>query len=326
VGGNRRYPTVSSQAAGGGAGSDGEREARAIDRAVAALAARRNGNVTTAQLLALGLGEAAIRRRVRAGRLHRVHRGVYAVGRPAATPLERAGAAVLACGAGAVLSHSSAMALWGFWERWEEPLEVTVPGDRRPPGIRVHRSGTLSGREARTQLGIRVTSPARTILDIASRLTDRQLKRAVNDALHSRWLRESQLAELVTRHPRRPGAGRIAALIGLPGTPTRSGWEDDFPAFCRRHGLPQPVMGAVVCGFVVDALFVEERVIVELDSWGFHGDAIAFQTDRERDAETLAAGFVTVRITWERLHGHPGREAGRLRRILARRARGRTGG
>ena len=71
-------------------------------------------------------------------------------------------------------------------------------------------------------------------------------------------------------------------MLGLPGTPTRSGWEDDFPSFCATHGLPAPVMGAPVCGYIVDALFVAERVIVELDSKEFHMDPIAFETDRER--------------------------------------------
>ena len=76
-------------------------------------------------------------------------------------------------------------------------------------------------------------------------------------------------------------------------------------------------MGAPIGGYIVDALFVAERVIVELDSWEFHVDKIAFETDRERDAETLAHGFVTVRVTWERIEQRPQREAERLHVILA---------
>jgi hypothetical protein len=154
---------------------------------------------------------------------------------------------------------------------------------------------------------------------MAPRLNDKQLKRTLSTALHSPWLSESQLAEALARHGRRPGARRIASLIGLPGTPPRAGWEYDFPAFCEAHGLPVPVTGAIVCGYVVDALFVEERLIVELDSWEFHKDPIAFQTDRERDAETLAHGFGTLRITWERIEQAPSREAPRLGKILAQR-------
>ena len=229
---------------------------------------------------------------------------------------------MLACGTGAGLSHGSGMVLWGYWRHWEKPLEVTVVRDRRPKGIRVHRSTTLHRRDVTTQLGIRVTTPARTILDVSPRLNDRSLKRNVNSALHSPWLTEDQLAETLARHPNPPAAKRIAKLIGLAGTPTRSHWEDDFPAFCEAHGLPAPVMGAPLLGYIVDALFVAERVIVELDSWRFHSGRIAFETDRERDADTLEAGFVTVRVTEERLDERPRAEAERLRAILARRRAG----
>jgi hypothetical protein len=242
---------------------------------------------------------------------------VYAVGRPPITPQEWASAALLACGQGAVLSHSSAMALWGYWSHWDRPYEVTVVGDRRTKGIRVHRSTTLRRREVTWQSRIRVTTPAKTALDMSPRLNDRSLKRVVNNMLNSLWSNEDQFEQTLARHPSAPGAGRIAKLLGLPGTPTRSGWEDEFPAFCRRYGLPAPVMGAPIGRYIVDALFVAERVIVELDSWPYHKDKPAFETDRERDAYTLERGFVTVRVTEERLDERPGEEAGRLHVILA---------
>jgi Transcriptional regulator, AbiEi antitoxin/Protein of unknown function (DUF559) len=287
-----------------------------VDAGIAQVASRQQGNITRRQLFDLGVDKHAIGYRVKTGRLHRVYRGVYAVGRPAVTPYERASAAVLACGPGAALSHGSAMTLWGYWKRWDQPFEVTVLGDRRTKGIVVHRSATLARRDVTMHLGIRVTSPARTVFDVSPRLDDKALKRTLNTALHSQWCSESQLAELLTRLAHLQQARRIAPLVGLPGTPTRSGWEDEFPEFCQDHGLPAPVMGAVVEGYVVDALFPEHRVIVELDSWEFHKDAIAFQTDRERDAETLAKGFNTVRITWERIRGGPQREGERLKAIL----------
>jgi hypothetical protein len=289
----------------------------APDAAIAAVAAKQNGNITRRQLLDLGLDDAAIAYRVKIGRLHRVFRGVYAVGRRPITPHEWAGAAVLACGPGAVLSHSSAMALWGFWRRWDQPYEVTIVGDRRTSAIRVHRSTTLRRRDVTTQLGVRVTTPARTALDMSPRLNDKALKRVVNNMLGSLWANEGQFAETLARHPHAPGALRIAKLLGLPGTPTRSGWEDDFPTFCEAHGLPVPVMGAPLFGYIVDALFVAERVIVELDSWPFHGDKIAFETDRERDVVSLAHGYVTVRVTEERFEERPQHEAQRLHAILA---------
>jgi len=292
----------------------------AVDRAIAAVAGKHQGNITRRQLLDLGLGDGGIAWRVAIGRLHRAFRGVYSVGRPPLTPHEWASAAVLAAGAGAVLSHGSAMALWGLWRRWDRPYEVTVVGDRRTHGIRVHRSSTLRRREVTTQLGIRVTTPARTIFDMAARLNDKSLKRTVNSALGSPWLSEGHLADVVAWHPNAPAATRIAKLIGLEGTPTRSDWEDDFPAFCAEHGLPAPVMGAPLNGYIVDALFPVERVIVELDSWEYHKGKIAFEGDRERDADNLAGGYVTVRATWERIEDRPHREAKRLHTILARQA------
>ncbi len=290
---------------------------QAIDAAIIEVAARQNGNITRRQLLDLGLTDDAIRHRLRTGRLYRVHPGVYSVGRPALTPHERASAAVLACGQGAALSHGSAMVLWNYWRHWETPFEVTLVGDRRPQRIRVHRSTTLRRHDVTKQLGIRVTTPARTIFDVSPRQNDKAFKRTVSNALHSLWLTEGQLADAVAWHPKLPAAKRVARLIGLPGTPTRSGWEDDFPAFCAKHGLPAPVMGAAILGYVVDALFVRERVIVELDSKEFHMDPIAFETDRERDAEMLVHGLVTVRVTWERIEERPHREAQRLDAILA---------
>jgi hypothetical protein len=289
----------------------------AIDLAIAAVAAKQQGNITRVQLLGLGLDDDAIGYRVKVGRLFRVYPGVYAVGRPPATPLERASAAVLACGPGAALSYGSAMVLWGYWRQWEKPLEVTIVGNRRPKAIRVHRSTTLHWRDVTKQDGIRVTTPARTLLDMSPRFSDKAVKRNVNRALGSLWLTEGQLVETLARHPRAPGANRIAKLLGINATPTRSGWEDDFPAFCAEYGLPTPVMGQPLHGYIADALFPAERLIVELDSREFHMGVIPFEGDRDRDADMLAHRYVTVRITWERIEERPEPEARRLHKILA---------
>ncbi|MBV8987744.1 MAG: type IV toxin-antitoxin system AbiEi family antitoxin domain-containing protein [Solirubrobacterales bacterium] len=288
--------------------------------AVAGVAIRQYGNITRSQLFAARLDDSAIKREVRSGRLFRVHPGVYAVGRPPVTPHEHAAAAVLACGPGAALSHRSAMTLWGFFKRWERPFQVTVSGDRRPAGIEVHRSHALLRRDLTKQLGIRVTSPARTVLDCSPTLSDRSVRRAVNDARLSRYLRLPELADVIERFPRHPGAARLRGLLASPGGPTRSEFEDAFPAFCDCFSLPRPVMGARVAGYEVDALFPAQRVIVELDGWEYHSSRDAFERDRNRDAETLASGLVTVRITWQRLLVAPNREAERLHAILAGRS------
>lgn len=293
-------------------------DSAAVEAAIRQLAERQWGNVTGEQLRRIGLDRNATHRR---RWLVRVHTGVYSVGRAPTTWFERASAAVLACSEGAVLSHLSALALWGWAPRYPDRLDVTVTGSRRPRNVRVHRSRTLLPRDTRTHRNIRVTSPARTMLDSAPLLTKKQLDRAVNQALRSKQLRRRDLADVVARFPRRPGARALKRFIDVEGGPTRSAWEDEFPAFCAEHGLPKPVINTFVAGHEVDALFPDERVIVELDSWEFHSDRGAFESDRDRDADTLAAGHVTVRITWGRMKRQPAREADRLTAILQSRRR-----
>ncbi|HEV7175129.1 MAG TPA: type IV toxin-antitoxin system AbiEi family antitoxin domain-containing protein [Solirubrobacteraceae bacterium] len=292
---------------------------RPIDQSIGRLAGRQRGYVTRVQLLELGLGAEAIVYRVRAGELIRVHNGVYALGHAPRAFVDRAYAAVLACGRSALLSHGSAASLWGIYDRWWTPFEVIVETARRRPGIRVHRVA-LDRKDVRRHLGIRVTSPARTVFDIAPRLTDKALTRAVNELRIERLLKLEQLAELTSRLPRHRGASRVKPLIETSTGPTRSELEDAFVAFTERFGLPRPEMNARIAGYEVDALFREQRVIVELDGYQFHGTRQAFEKDRERDAATLAAGLVTVRITWERLTETPETEADRLNAIIAGRS------
>jgi hypothetical protein len=250
--------------------------------------------------------------------LDRVHRGVYSVGGPPRTGLEHAAAALLACGDGAALCHRSAMTIWGMWKRWELPIDVVVPGDRRPGRINVHQLRGLTARDVRTCHQLRVTSPARTLLDMAQQMPEAALRRRVNEARRAEILTMADIADVVERFPRHAGAKLLRPLLEVRGGPTRSEWEDAFPAWCKRHRLPPPVMSAVVAGHEVDALFPDEKVIVELDSWEFHRDRGAFETDRDRDADSLAAGFVTVRITWGRMTAA---EAVRLHTILRSRRR-----
>jgi putative AbiEi antitoxin of type IV toxin-antitoxin system len=290
-----------------------------IDREIARIAASQHGNSTRRQLIAAGLDDDGIAYRIEAGRLFRVHRGVYAVGRPPVVALERAAAAVLACGSGALLSHSSAMALWGMWKHWEQPFEVTVAGDRRPPGIRIHRCSTLTRRDADCQHGISVTSPARTVLDMAPRLKPRPRTRLINDSRRATLLSLEDLADIVARNPTHPGVRLLRPHLDNPQNPTRSGGEDDFPEFCERYDLPSPLMDVIVHGFEVDAYFPDERLIVELDGWPYHRDRDAFENDRDRDATMLAHAIPTVRITYDRIEHNPDREAQRLHTILRQR-------
>jgi hypothetical protein len=293
----------------------------AVERAIALVVGRQHGYITRAQLLALGLSRRAIQDRIQTARLIRVHAGVYAVGYVNRMPVARACAAVLACGERAALSHGSAATLWGFNKYWDEPFEVTVAGSqRRRAGIRIHRSRVLLRRDVTMQLGIRVTSPARTALDVAPGLTDRRLPRVVNDGLRGPHLHLDDLADVLRRNPTHPGTQRLLHFVG-DHVPTNSPLEDDFVAFAKRYGLPVPVTNIYLFGYEIDVFYPRERVIIEVDSHGYHSDRHSFERDRERDVVMLAADILTVRITDERMKGAPRREVERLFKILERRRR-----
>jgi very-short-patch-repair endonuclease len=280
---------------------------------IAQLAARQFGHVTYQQLGALGLSRHQIDRRVRSGQLIRVHHGVYAVGHPRPEAIARSEAAVLACGDAAVLGYFSGAALWEMRSVWPKIPEVIVPTRRRPAGIRIHVHPTLETRDIRRHRGIRVTSPARTLYDIAPKLTAAQLARAANEARLKGHLRPHDLEDILSRYP---GAPLLRALIQQPTGPTRSEFEDRFLVFARRYDLPTPNLNVRVAGYEVDVMFPAHKVIVELDGYEYHQGRRSFERDRERDAALLAAGYVTIRITWERLTTQPEREAARLEAIL----------
>lgn len=298
--------------------------AREVNRVIAALAAPQHDHVSRRQLLSIGLSPRAIDHRIANGWLHPVFPGVYSVGTPARTPIRRAAAAVLACGDCAWLSGASAMCLWGFWRRWPDRFEVVITrGNHRRRGITVHRCRTLRDDDLTVQLGIRVTSPARTVLDMAPRFDDEdKLARMVDNALHTAFLTRGTLAETVLASPLHPGAARCRKFVTREDGPSRSDWERAFPAFCATHGLPRPLMSHPIGRHhTADALFVEARLIVELDSWEFHSGRYAFERDRDRDANALLAGLATVRITWTRMLHSPVREAARLQAIIDQRMR-----
>jgi predicted transcriptional regulator of viral defense system len=255
----------------------------AKDRAVSRLAARQHGAVTRAQLLDLGLGKGAIELRLRAGRLHRVHSGVYLVGH--SVPAPRAGemAAVLACGDGAVVSHCSAAALWMLapavprqGEISVDPVEVTVPraSKVRRPGIKVYCTGSLAPRDVRQVDGIPVTSPARTLLDIAGLAGEEELERAIAEAERRGLARRKQLLDQLERNPVRLGARALRAVLALDGGPalTRSEAEQRLLALLRKRGVLAPEVNARVGRYEVDLLWPGARLVVEVDGFAFHAN------------------------------------------------------
>ena len=162
-----------------------------------------------------------------------------------------------------------------------------------------------------------VTSPARTLLDMAPRLTDRQLRRAFNKLRLSHHLRLEHVRDMIERFPRHPGAARLTPLAATRRGATHSGIEDKFADFCEHHGLPEPAFNEQIAGRQVDALFPAHRLIVEIDAYETHSGPVSFADDRDRDATMLALGLATVRVTEERMDSESEREAARLRTILA---------
>lgn len=296
--------------------------AHSIDAAVAALAEAQHGVVGRDQLAALGAGRGAIERWLGRGRLHRLHRGVYAVGHRAVSRDGRRLAAVLASGAGARLGRRSAGALWEVRESSRTRVEVIVPVARRPrPGIELFRSPLLPD-EVTSHRGIPVTTPARTLLDLAAVLAPAALERALARAEMLRLADATSLEALVARHPGRAGTPALRRLLGGVGSPafTRSELEARFLAFLDARALPRPhtntwltIAGRAV---EVDCLWAEEGLVVELDGYAAHGTRAAFEGDRARDRALQAAGLRVLRVTWRQLDEDPDALAADLERML----------
>jgi very-short-patch-repair endonuclease len=291
-----------------------------VDAAVAVLAARQHGVISRAQLLDLGLGYRAIDGRIARGLVHPVHRGVYAVGHRRLTRHGAWMAAVLAAGPDAVLSHRSAAALWGMRDTSRAPIEVTAAHKRRRPGIHAHRA-TLLADEVTREEGIPVTNAARTLLDLASVVSQEEVEHALNEAEIRRLTSPLPLDALVARHPRRRGITAITRALEkhqqIGETVTRSHMERRFLAFLDAHQLPRPRTNEPLGPYHPDALWVHQRVIVELDSYHIHTTREAFEADRARDRALTTAGYRVLRISWRQLQNESAAIADQLRTLLS---------
>ena len=286
---------------------------------MAALAERQHGVVGHRQLLELGLGASTIQRRVAAGRLHPIHRGTYAVGHPTLRGLGRWMAAVLACGSGALLSHRSAAAHLGLLPSARSSIDVTVERNRRGGrGIIVHRTRRIDAADRAVQDGIPVTSVMRTLVDLADVVSRRQLQQAVERAELRGAFDLRSLPDLRGRR----GRGILESLLDAyrDPPPTRSELERRFVEFYRRAGLPAPAMNVVVAGYLVDAAWHGQRLVVELDSYAHHGTRTAFEEDRRRDAALQLAGYRVLRVTHRRLEAEPAGVSRSIRALLDQKA------
>jgi very-short-patch-repair endonuclease len=314
------------------------------DKAIARVAERQHGVVSIGQLRAVGISEDVVFGRMRAGRLHRIHRGVYAVGHSALSREARWMAAVLACGGktthssgqvqravpagrqapeggepegenrrtilahwGAALSHRSAAVLWGMLPSADGPVDVSVPGyggRAKRRGIRLHRSQTLLSAAVTLRTGIPVTTPARTIAD---------LRRTVSAHGKQGLISPRELRRAI----------RQANVLGLPvgdeekRDRTRSDLERDFLRLCRRHRLPAPEVNVRIGRHLVDFLWRDRMLVVETDGYRYHRGRAAFEDDRTGDLSLRAMGYDVLRLADRQLTEEPAQIAQVLEARLA---------
>jgi very-short-patch-repair endonuclease len=308
------------------------------DSTLVEIANRQHGIVTIGQLREVGLDKHRVLHRTRTGRLHHVHRGVYAVGHSRLSTEARWMAAILACGQkaplgitrrdgdvhgggagrgehntrtvldawGAALSHRSAAVHWGLLPPADGPVDVAVPGSggrKKRRGIRLHRSSSLLSAAVTLRAGIPVTSPARTIAD---------LRRSAGLSGKRRLVSHGELRR----------ATRQADVLGLPidlpskGDRTRSDLERDFLQLCRRHRLAAPEVNVPIGRHLVDFLWRETRLVVETDGYRYHRGETAFQDDHGRDFELRTRGYEVLRLSERQVEMEPARIAAWLRARL----------
>ncbi len=285
-----------------------------------AVATRQHGVITRSQLLDLGFSSKAIEHRIARGRLHRMWRGVYAVGRP---ELSRYGvwmAATLACGPKAVLSHATAAAVWGIRAEPAGDIEVTVaaPSPRLHAGIVVHRRAALRPSDLTSRLRIPVTAPAATLIDLATRLSREQLEAAINEADKRALIDPDQLRSALTAAGGRPGVASLRETLDRRTFAlTDSELERRFLPIARSAGLPPPTTGARLNGFKVDFHWPELGLVVETDGLRYHRTPAQQGRDRLRDQAHAAAGLTPLRFT----HAQVRYESDHVRATLAAVAR-----
>lgn len=289
---------------------------------LADLAKRQHGVVSIRQLTgSLGYSRRSVSRAAAAGRLHRVHRGVYAVGHTRLTQQGRCLAAVLACGRGALLSHRSAAWLWGLSKTSPAPFEVTTPVRRKPrPPIVLHYAGELAPEDRALREGIPVTSIARTLLDMAATIRFDRLQRMIERSEELRLFDLTAIESVLARNVGHHGAGPLRKALALykPAPFTRSGIERRFLTLVEEAGLPRPTTGFNECGFELDIYWPEHRFAVELDTYETHGTRAAFERDRIRQEELALAGIEMIRVTGVRLEREPEKVIERVGRLLRR--------
>jgi very-short-patch-repair endonuclease len=289
----------------------------AVERAIARIAGRQDNVITREQLSEAGLGRGQIARRVAGGRMRRLHRSVYLLGAAPPTLMGRVRAAAMAVGPDAVVSHRSAAEMFGLLPEAAGGVDVTVAG-RNPgvePGIRLHRVGAIERGDVTSMRGVPVTSVARTICDLAATEPAREVEAAFQEALYRQIVAERWLLAILAREPRRKGGPVIRALLHDPRM-TRSEKERALLRLVDAAQLPRPLTNVRVHGYLLDAFWPNENLVVEFDGWDGHGHRLAFDSNRKRDQVLLARGIRTMRVTGRHFKEEPVAVAARIAQSL----------
>lgn len=284
--------------------------------ALTAIANRQFGVLSRVQLESRGVSDSAISRWVTARRLHRIHPGVYALGYSALSLRGRLWAALLYAGPDAAFSHTTAAWLWSLVDAEPKRIHITVPGRRRPlPEVRIHHSRQVEAVEC---CGLPVTIVARTLVDVATQLTHRQLRRALAEADYRGLLDLHEFADVLDHRRAGSRAMRAALRSHIPQLATTlSVLEERFLELCENAGLRIPEVNAKVGRIRVDALWRQHGLVVELDGAAAHGGWAAIRRDRQREMVLRAQGFQVVRYTWDQITSRPSDVAADLRALLS---------
>jgi very-short-patch-repair endonuclease len=296
------------------------------DHELARLAAAQHGVVATRQLLAIGYSRRQAERLADKRLLHRLYRGVYAVGHTCLTARGRWMAAVLACGVEAVLSHLAGAALWEISSKPSGAIDVTAPWMHRLTRVRCHVARRLDPADQTTLDGIPVTSLNRTLLDLAELLHPQRLRSTLEAAQRRDLLNAAQLHAYLDASPGRHGLKPLrAALTTLADHApwTQSRFETYFLEIVRQAGLPEPRVNVPVADELVDCYWPDQGLIVELDSWGAHKTKAKFNADRRRDVKLQISGHRVARFTYEQVVEQPRAAIRDLRLLLNPEAGGR---
>lgn len=290
------------------------------------IAARQLRLISCNQLQAAGLSPSGVRSRLARGRLHRLHREIYATHPPPFSHAQRYLAGALACGPGALLSDGPAAVHLGIDDLLPPlPVELTVPDGigRSRPGIVVHRRGPTDPRDRRSVEGVPCVSADLILIQLAPKLAIDRLERIMVAAESLGLLKRGRLAELIGERRGRPGMPALASLLALQPALTRSDIELLMLPICARAGLDRPLINHPIgvpgrpAPLLADCAWPDLRMVVEVDSQRFHGDWERAETDRERDQLLALAGWFCHRFVRRRIVDDPGETAERLRHLAA---------